>query len=79
MITVKQKAAALTAARTTKQQVESYQSFTQQSRENLKEKIGMLLLALQIPLSQEQRKAYWILFDSILRQYLDFRCSGVLL
>jgi len=43
------------------------------------EQIENLLFALQTPLSQEHQKRYWQLFESGLRQYLDFRYSTMLL
>jgi hypothetical protein len=71
------KAAGLTAARTTKQQAISYQSCAQQSIVNLKEKIGLLLLRLQSPLSQDQQKECWCAFESLLRRYVEVKYCEV--
>lgn len=55
---------------------ESYQSCAQQSSINLKEKIGSLLLHLQSPLSQDEQKKCWALFESSLSQYPDLKVCG---
>ena len=53
------------------QQRKSYQKCVLRSSENLKEKIGALLLALQTPLNQEQQIEYWAQLESMLRRYIE--------
>lgn len=65
----KEKATAGTVTPKNTQLTESYRNSV--SASNIKLQIGTFLLALQTPLSQEQRKRYWGQFESILRQYLD--------
>jgi len=76
MITVTQKAAAGTATPTNKQQNESYPNT--QLMSSVKAQIGVLLLTLQTPLTQNQRKERWAQFESELKQYFDLKCMGVL-
>lgn len=54
----------------------AYQSCAPKASENLKEKIGTLLLALQSPLSQKQQNICWTLFEAKLRHYVDLKISG---
>ncbi len=55
----------------------SYRNPVSTSRAKLQ--IGTLLLALQSPLSRHEQQKCWALFESKLKQYLDFRCSEVAL
>jgi hypothetical protein len=41
--------------------------------ENLKEEVGELLLYLQSPLTEEQQKSYWGMFEWKLREYLALK------
>jgi hypothetical protein len=41
--------------------------------ENLKEEVGELLLYLQSPLTEEQQKKYWRIFELKLREYLALK------
>jgi len=74
MIAAKQKAVALTTASTTNQHNESYRNSVSASRAKLQ--IGTPLLALQAPLSQEQQRKHWQLFESKLRQYVGLKICG---
>jgi len=56
-------------------QDESYQKPNDATRAKLQ--IGELLLCLQRPLNHNQRREYWLLFESMLKQYLHFKCSEV--
>lgn len=42
---------------------------------SLKRQIGKLLFALQAPLNPKQQQVCWILFETILRQYLDLKIA----
>ena len=53
----------------------NYHNHYGQSRKKLQ--IGTLLLALQSPLSCEQQKICWTLFESMLRQYVDLKLCKV--
>lgn len=56
----------------------SYRNCAPKSSDNLKEKIGELLLYLQALPIQGQQGRYWDLFESKLRRYVDFRiCEGI--
>lgn len=55
---------------------ESYRNPAPKASENLKEKIGSLLLHLQSPLSQDEQEKCWTLFDLTLRCYLDLKFCG---
>jgi len=65
------KAAGLTAAKEKKLQNRTYPKPTPLSRSNLKENLGLLLYHLQSPLTKNQRRIGWQLFEVLLRQYLQ--------
>ena len=50
---------------------EAYRKPAPLSRSNLKENLGLLLCHLQSPLTQQQRRIGWQLFEVLLRQYLQ--------
>ena len=81
MISEKDRAETLSEATAQKHtiQTERYKHSRCKSSVNLKQQIGTMLLALQASLSKNQQKEYWVQFEPMLEQYLDFRCSGVLL
>jgi len=73
------KAAALTTASKNNQHSRVYHSPLGRSSGNLREQLGVLLLYLQTPLSPDNRKTCWALFESRLRQYVDLKiCGGAL-
>ena len=76
MLSTKRKAATSAEATAPKYNrlSQSYQDSASTSREKLQ--IGTLLLALQRPLSHKQQKICWVLFEALLRQYLDMKISG---
>lgn len=49
----------------------AYPKSTSLSRGNLKENLGLLLYHLQSPLTKNQRRIGWQLFEVLLRQYLQ--------
>lgn len=69
------KTAAPTAARKHNRQSESYRNSVSESRAKLQ--IGELLLFLQTPLNQIQKRKYWRLFEVRLSEYLDLRFCEV--
>lgn len=58
-------------AKTNKLQNRTYTKPARLSRSNLKENLGLLLCHLQSPLTQQQRRIGWQLFEVLLRQYLQ--------
>jgi len=56
------------AARKTKSHYKAYRNGHVMSRENFKERIGLLLLYLQTELPQNQRQNYWRQFEAKLRK-----------
>jgi len=79
MLKTKQKAVALTTAQKNNQHSKNYHNSSAQSRVKLQENLAEILLYLQTPLNQNQRKEYWVQFESKLRQYLELKFCGVLL
>lgn len=79
MIKIKSKAAA--SAKVTAQinnpYTESYRNIAYESRAKLQ--IGMLLLALQTPLNQDEKAKLWTQFELMLTEYISVKYSGVLL
>lgn len=67
------KAAAGTAAKKSKLQIELYQKSKPLS--SLQSEIGTLLLCLQFPLGQELSRIGWVLFERLLRRYVGLRIS----
>lgn len=57
---------------------EDYTFSNQESRANLKEQLGELLLFLQAPLSHHQQGKCLKVFEEKLRRYIDFGTCGVL-
>ena len=51
---------------------EAYRKPAPLSRSNLKENIGLLLCHLQSPLTPQQRRIGWQLFEVLLRQYTEY-------
>ncbi len=77
MLAIRERAAAPTTAPKHNRQLESYRDSVSGSRAKLQ--VGKLLLTLQAPLSQNQRKEYWVEFESRLRRYVDLKiCEGTL-
>jgi len=72
----KQKATAVTMASKNKMHNKSYRNYAQRSRAKLKKEIGALLLYLQTPLSQSQKREYLRLFEARLRRYVDLKIRG---
>ena len=64
------KAAGLTAAKKKTQHSRVYPKPVPLSRNKLKENIGLLLIHLQSPLSQQQRRIGWKLVEIMYEQYL---------
>jgi hypothetical protein len=67
------KAAAVTATEIQYNQTESYRKDQRQS--SLKDSIGEFLLYLQFPLEIKQLQKGWSLFEILLLQYIELKCS----
>ncbi len=67
------KAAAGTAAKKNRLRHKAYRKAAPLSRSNLKENLGLLLCHLQSPLTQQQRRIGWQLFEVLLTQYASER------
>ncbi|GAF76836.1 unnamed protein product, partial [marine sediment metagenome] len=70
-IAEKQKAAAPTTAQKNLERRKSYRDSA--SASNVKLQIGKILLYLQTPLKQEERRNCWALFEAKLCQYYDLK------
>jgi hypothetical protein len=54
-----------------------YLNYGEQSRGNLKEYLGLLLLSLQTSLNETDRQVYWQQFEITLREYVDLKLNEV--
>ena len=78
MITERQQAVAIAAARKHNRHKTRYRTSAAKSRKKLKEQLGELLLSLKASPNQVQKDRYWKLFEFRLREYLAMGCCEVI-
>lgn len=79
MLAKRKRAVASTTTQKSNYRLQFYGIPPSTSRIDLKERLGVLLLRLQVPLRPDHRETYLRAFEAALRHYVDPKVQGALL